>query len=251
MFKKIFGLLIPVFAALTLQAQTVEELQAEAQTLEKQMNEVAALQKYKDILKIQPTNVDALVQASTLSVREGYRQKDKAAKQTFYTAAKTYIDQALAAAPESPEVNFTMAVVLGRMGMIAPAKEKVAAAKEVKKYIDLALKFKPEYGEAFHLLGKWNYELANMSSLERTAAKVLFGGAPPGTMQDAIANYEKCRKIKPGYIINYYDLAVAYHQDNKDTEAMEVLRKLNGIRPVTYDDTLTKAEGKKMLEGMQ
>ncbi|UYQ94252.1 hypothetical protein MKQ68_03995 [Chitinophaga horti] len=251
MFKNIFFLLIPVLTAFSLQAQTVEDLQAEAQALEKQMNEAGALQKYKEVLKIQPANVPALVQSSLLAVKEGFRQKDKEAKQTLYNEAKAYAEQALQADASNAQANFAMAVVLGRIGLISPAKEKVAAAKEVKKYADLALRFNPDYGEAYHLLGKWNFELANMSSLERTAAKVLFGGVPPGTIQDAIANYEKCRKLKPGYIINYYDLAIAYHQDNKDTEAMEILKKVNGVRPVFQDDVQTKAEAKKMLEGLQ
>ncbi|WP_295117301.1 hypothetical protein [uncultured Chitinophaga sp.] len=251
MFKKISSLLILLAVAFSVHAQTVEELQAEAQTLEKQMKEADALAKYRDILKIQPANVPAMVQASLLAVREGYRQKDKAAKQTYYTEAKTLAEQALAADASNAEANFAMAVVLGRIGLISGAKEKVASAKEVKKYADLALKFKPDYPEVYHLLGKWNFELANLSSIEKTAAKVLFGGVPPGTIQDAIANYEKCRKLKPAYVINWYDLAIAYHQDNKDTEAMEILRKMNGLRPIIFDDLQTKAEGKKMLEGMQ
>lgn len=251
MFKNICIVLLLAVTAFTTQAQTVDELQAEAQQLEKQLKEPDALAKYRDILKIQPANLGALVQASLLSTREGFRQKDKAARQALYTEAKGYADQAIAADPSNAEANFAMAVVLGRMGMIAGAKEKVAAAKEVKKYVDIALKLKPDYAEAFHLLGKWHYELANLSSIEKTAAKVLFGGVPPGTIEEAIANYERCRKLKPSYIIDYYDLAIAYHQNNQDTEAMEVLRKMNGLRPIVFDDLQTKAEGKKMFDGMQ
>lgn len=238
-------------ASLALNAQTVEELVAQAQKLELQMKEAESLQKYREILQVSPGHVQALNQASLLCSREGTRQKDKSAKQDYFNDAKNYAFEALKVEPENAESNYAMAVALGRIALISGAKEKVAASKEVKRYADLALKYRPDYAEAWHLIGKWNYELFNLGAIEKAAAKVLFGGVPPGTMEDAIAAYEKCRKLKPSFILNYYDLAVAYKESNQETLAMEVLNKALRLRPIRQDDPGYKADCKKMLDAMQ
>lgn len=251
MLKKTIILFFACWASLSAQGQTVEEIVAQAQQLEKQMKEHEALEKYREALQVSPGHVQSFTQASLLSGREGARQKDKAAKQEFFNNAKIYAYEALKVEPENAEANYAMAVALARIGQISGAKEKVAAAKEVKKYADLALKFKPDYAEAWHLIGKWNFDLYNLGTIEKAAAKVLFGGVPPGTMEDAIAAYEKCLKLKPSFIQNYYDLALAYRQNNQETQGMEVLNKGMKMRPIYQDDPGYKAEMKKMLEDMQ
>ena len=74
---------------------------------------------------------------------------------------------------------------------------------------------------------------------------------PPGSIEAAIADYEKCRKLKPSYILNYYDLAKVYRENNQETQAFEVLNKVMRLRPIYQDDPGIKAECKKMLEDMQ
>jgi tetratricopeptide (TPR) repeat protein len=144
-----------------------------------------------------------------------------------------------------------MAVAMGRIAMISGAKEKVAASREVKKYAELAIKFNPQYAKAFYILGKWNYEIANLNALEKGAAKVLFGGMPQASLQDAIINYEKCRKLDPSFLLNYQELAQAYKESEEQDKAIEVLRKAVALRPVYQDDPNIRAACKKMLEGME
>lgn len=251
MLKKAILLFFSCWAVSSLHAQTVEELVAQAQLLEKQMKEVDALNKYKEALQVSPGHVYAFSQMSLLSSREGQRQKDKAVKMEYFDNAKTYAYEALKVEPENAEANFAMATAWMHIALISGAKEKVAGFKEVKKYADLALKFKPDYGEVYHLLGKWNYELSNLSAIEKAAAKVLFGGVPPGTIEEATKDYEKCRQLKPSYIIDYFDLAKLYRENNQEALAFEVLNKMMKLRPIYQDDPGIKAEGRKMLEEMQ
>ncbi|RPD41606.1 hypothetical protein [Chitinophaga barathri] len=251
MLKKTIFMLMLCGIALAVKAQSAEELLAQAQLLTKQYKETEALAKYRELLQVSPGHVTAFVQSSLICSRESTRQKDKAVKQEWLEQARIAAYEALKAEPENPEANYAQAVYYARLAQISGAKEKVAAAKEVKKYADLALKFKPDYAEAFHLIGKWNFDLYNLSSIEKTAAKVLFGGVPPGTMEEAIANYEKCMQLKPNYIVNYLDLAIAFKQNNQETQSMEVLNKAMKLRPMFQDDIAYKAECKKMLDAMQ
>ncbi|MRG45620.1 hypothetical protein GFS24_10865 [Chitinophaga sp. SYP-B3965] len=251
MLKKTILLFLTCWVSLSLQAQSVEELFAQAQMLEKQMKDGEALAKYKEVLQVSPGHVASFSQASLICGREGGRQKDKAQKLEFFNNAKIYAFEALKVEPENPTANYAMAMTWAYIGSISGAKEKVAAFSETKKYADLAIKFKPDYAEVYHLLGKWNYDLSNLSGIEKAAAKVLFGGVPPGTIEEAIASYEKCNQLKASIIQNYLDLAIAFRHSNKETQAMEILNKGLRLRPILSDDQGYKMEMKKMLDAMQ
>lgn len=251
MVKMITTAALFLLTVFNVQAQTVDELLAQGKQQETQLKETAALNIYKDVLKIQPDQLTALIRASQLSSREGNRQKDKSGKTNYFNQAKSYALQALKIAPNNADANYSMAVAMGRMALISGAKDKVAASKEVKKYAELAIKFNPNLGEAYHVLGKWNYEVANLNVFERSAAKVLFGGLPDGSLANAIANYEKCRQLDPGFILNYYELARAYKQNDEQEKAIDVLKKAITLRTIVQDDPTIKADCKKMLENLQ
>lgn len=251
MLIKVFASAALFFVSAVSFAQTADEIVEQARQQEKQMKDAAALSLYKDALKVQPDNIAALTGASELCSREGFRATDKDEKSRIYTEAKSYAEQALKLAPENADANYVMAVAIGRIALSSGAKEKVAASKEVKRYAELAIKFNPKYAKAYHVLGKWNYEVANMNALERAAAKMLFGGLPEATLQEAIANYEKCRKMDPSFLPNYLELAKAYKENDELDKCIEVLRKAVTLRPIYQDDLGIKSSCKKMLEELE
>jgi tetratricopeptide (TPR) repeat protein len=251
MAQKLLAAVLFLLIGGALHAQSVDEMVDQAKQLEKQMKEADALARYKEILKVQPEQLAALVEASELSSREGNRRKEKEEKARYFGEAKSYAEEALKLAPNDPGANYAMSVAMGRMALISGAKEKVAASRDVKRYAELAIKFNPNHAHAYHVLGKWNYEVANLSFLEKNAAKALFGGMPDGSLQQAIDNYEKCRRLDPSFILNYYELARAYKKNDQETQAMEVLKKAVSLRNIYQDDIAIKADCKKMLEEMQ
>lgn len=236
---------------LFVKAQSVTDMMEEARQLEKQMKESDAFEKDKEILKIQPNDLDALNQASQLCSRIGNRQKSKDDKVNYFNQAKSYAQKALAVNPNSADANLSMAIAMGRIALISGAKDKVAASKDIKKYAELAIKFNPQLGQAYHVLGKWNYEVANLNVFERGAAKMLFGGLPDGSLQNAVTNYEKCMQLDPGFLLNYYELARAYKANDQQDKAIDVLKKALTLRSITQDDASIKADCKKMLDDLQ
>ena len=95
-------------------------------------------------------------------------------------------------------------------------KEKINAAKEIKKYVDKSIKNDPKNFKAWHVLGRWNYELGNLNIIERSAARLMYGSIPEGSITEAIIAFEKCNTISNGFILNYMELAKAYKKNNQD-----------------------------------
>ena len=240
-------LILPINAI----SQDIAVLSKEAEKLELAFREYDALQKYKEILRHQPANVPVLCRASDLCSRIGHRQTEKNKKNDYYNAARTYAEVALKLNPRSPEANFVMSVAMGRMAQISSGREKVQYVNEIKRYAENTLKYDPNSFKAYHVLGKWNFEVSNLTSIERGFARILFGGLPKASLQDAIRYYEKSKSLEPTFAINYLELAKAYHRNKEDNKARDLLKKLESIPNRIEDDVRIKKEGEDLLRSLK
>ena len=141
-----------------------------------------------------------------------------------------------------------MAIALGRSSFNKGGKEKIETAKEIKRYVDLAIKNDPRNFKAWHVLGRWNYELSTLNMIERTAAKILYGTLPAASLKDAIIAFEKSNSITGGFILNYFELAKAYNKDDQTNKAIITLNKMMLLPNHTEDDVSIKADGRKLLK---
>ncbi len=239
---------IMMFFYIYANAQDVSKMIKEADRLEQLPDESAAFHKFKEVLKIQPLNIYAIVKCSELCSRIGKRQTIVAARDDYYSAAKTYAGIALKIDPNNSDANTAMAMVLGRSSMAKTGKEKIENAREVKRYVDIALKNNQQNFIAWHILGRWHYELNNLNMLEKAAVKLLFGGIPPASLKESIIAFEKVRALAPGFLLNYFEMAKAYKQYNNKSKAKEYLNTMMNLPNKTEDDPAIKENGRALLK---
>ena len=232
-------------------AQDFTALIKEADRLEAVPDEVGAYNKFKEVLKIKPTNIHALSKCSELCSRIGKRQKDNTLRDSYYAAAKTYAQTALKIEPTSAEASCSMAIALGRSTMSKTGKEKIENAKEIRKYIDIALKTDPNNFLAWHVLGRWHYEISGLNFFERSIVKLFYGGLPPSSYKESVAAFEKSESLTPGFILNYFELAKAYQRNGQKEKAIAKLNLLLTMPNHTEDDVSIKDDSKKMLAFLQ
>ncbi len=224
----------------------------EAERLEALPNETAAFFKYNEVLKQQPGNIYACVKCSELCSRIGKRQKEKKARDDFYAAARSFADAALKMNPKSSDANCVMAMALGHLSMDRSNKEKIQAARDIKKYVDLALQYNPQNYKAWHILGRWHYEICSLNMFEKAAVKLFYGGVPQASVSEAIAAFEKAQSItKTGFILNDLELAKAYIKNDQPDKAKNTLLHMITLPNVTEDDMALKAEGRALLQKLK
>jgi tetratricopeptide (TPR) repeat protein len=229
-------------------AQDISALLSEADRTELLPDEEGAFQKFKEVLKISPTNLHALTRCSELCSRIGKRQPDNKMRDSYYDAARIYAQTALKIDPLNSEANCAMAMALGRTTMSKSGKEKIYTVKEIRKYLDVALQSDPNNFLAWHILGRWHYEISGLNFFERSAVRIFYGGFPESSIKEAIDAFEKSKSIVSGFILNYLELAKAYHRNDQDDKAVFTIRQMLLLPVHTDDDLTTKELGKKMLK---
>jgi tetratricopeptide (TPR) repeat protein len=245
-----------IFAMLLLSAplfsQDVAVTLKEATNFERALKDAEALNKYKEVLAVEPTNIVALVRSSELTTGLGVKQTDKKLKKEFYDKARDFAEQALKVNAESADANYVRALVALRLTEVDTENKKlVADLKDAKTFSEKAIAINPDHGKANYVLGKWNADMVRFPWAKKAAVKVLFGGMPDGTIEDAYKYMERSRTLEPYFVQNFLDLAKAYKSDYKPAKAIEVLNQLVKLPLRTSNDAAMKAEGRQILAEMQ
>lgn len=227
-------------------SQNINTLLAEAAKLESSLDEKGAYEKYRQAYKLQPTNVAVLNKCSELCSRIGKREVNTKSRHDYYQNAKNYAEAALVIQPNNGESNCVMAIALGCVALDASSKEKVNAAKSIKKYLDKSLQYDPSNFKAWHVLGRWHYEVSDLNMFERAAIKILFGGLPSSSFDKALAAFETANSIKP-FAANNFEMARAYKKKGDKNRAVAALQSLLQMPNTTEDDEILKDSARKLL----
>jgi tetratricopeptide (TPR) repeat protein len=231
-------------------AQSEQELVKKADAYEAALNENAAFETFKQLIRVNPNHYYAQWKASELCSRIGKRQPTPKQQMDFYTAGKAYAANAIRINPNAADGYYAMSVAMGRLALAQSGKERINSVKDIRNYAEKAVKINPRHGRAWHVLGKWHYEVTNLNFLEKAGLKIMYGGLPPASLDESIRNYEKAKLYEPNFALNYLELAKAYKRADQKAKAIELLKKLPSIPNRTMDDAHIKSEGAKLLKDL-
>jgi hypothetical protein len=220
----------------------------QADSLEAALNETAAYIKFKEALRIDPGNFYSLWKCSELCSRIGFRQPAKEKKADYYTAGRIYAETAIKVKPDAADGYYALSLAMGRRAQIESGNDRIWAVREIKLNAEKALKINPHHGRAWHVLGKWHYEVSNLNGVEKAALKIFYGGLPKASLKDAIAAYEKARTLEPVFALNNLELAKACYKDGQKEKAIALLKAIPAMPAKTEDDARIKTEGKMLLD---
>ena len=169
--------------------------------------------------------------------------------------AKKYIDKAVRFAeifrekyPDSAEVYCYMAMSYGNLAMFRGSKEKIKLAKEVEENAKKSLKMNPNLFVSYIVLGIYNREVANLSSLERLFANIFFGDVPEGSFGESITMLNRALKIMPETIVPTFGLAKTYRYMGEEEKEKEMLKKVLSYKIRDFRDKFAIEKAKRRLE---
>ena len=235
----------PVFA------QKFEELFQKGVAMEKQLNEKKALFYYCEAQKIKPSDLSVLYTCSELFGRVGAREKKQDEKEKYFSSSLSFARMALKLHPQSDESNLAMSIAQGRIALSKSGKEKITAVKDIKLYAQRALNINPNNSKAWHVLGKWYFEVSNLNFLEKAAIKIIYGGLPDASFEKAVQAYEKAAVINPHFLLNYLELAKTYDKLGQKTKSLLCLNKIKEDNTYTEDDLFIKKQAEALLQQWQ
>jgi len=211
----------------------------------------AAREAYGRAVAMDSSRYEALWKLARAYIDVGQAAKDAEQKQNYFLGEKM-ARRCVALHPDSAEGHFFLAVAVGRVALMVGGKKKIALSKEVKAEAERALALNPRHDGAMHTLGRWHYELANLSWVLKTAAKIIYGGVPPGASnEEAKSWFEKAIATAPDEPVHFLWMGETLIELKDYAGARQNLEQCLALKDVQWDDRMNKEQARKRLHDIR
>jgi tetratricopeptide (TPR) repeat protein len=207
-----------------------------------------ALKFYLPAEKLDPKNVGLLVKISrqyALRMNDLPKEADKIASGR---KALSYAERAVTLAPNECDPHLSVAICLGKLTPFAGAREKVENSSKIKTAAEKAVKLNPKNDLAWHLLGRWHQELANIGGVTRALASAIYGGLPAASNEEAVKCFQKAMALNAKRLVHVVELGRTYQMMGRDAEAKRFLQAGLAMPNKDKDDPATKVRGQATLK---
>jgi tetratricopeptide (TPR) repeat protein len=228
-------------------AESGDSLVEKGKVFERKFQANDALPLYLSAEKVDPKNPQLLVR---IARQYRYLMTDASGNQEKLRLgylALDYSTRAAACGPKDCDAQLAPAITLGKMLPYLPRKEQVSASPRIKESVDKALAINPHDDTAWHILGRWNRVLAEVSSAKRLVAGLIYGQLPKGSIEEAERDMKKAIAINPRRLMHYIELGRIYAEMGRKQEAREFINKGLAMPDTEKDDPETKQRGRETL----
>ena len=190
---------------------------------------------------------DVLWRLSRTRVDIGEMASSKDRQKDLYILAMSDAESAVEADSLCAPAHVAMAIAAGRVGLLSNTRHSVRLSRIVKKHVDNAVELDPDDDTSYHIRGRWHYEVSSLGILARSAVKIVYGGLPNASFQEAARDLEHALNIKDK-IIHRLELGKAYMKLKRKDAAKAMFESVLTMPVINPDDPGYKEEAQVLLE---
>lgn len=250
MIKRFIFMSILVFLAPVSASADFAALVTKGDIHDRKLEPTQALGFYLPAEKLNPNDARLLVKIARQYVFRMSELPKKADKIQSGRTALLYAERAVALAPGECDPHLSVAICWGKLTPLLGNREKVAASRQIKSSADRAVRLDPKNDYAWHLLGRWHQSLANIGGATRTVVKLIYGGLPAASNEEAVECFKKAIAIHPERLIHTIELGRTYAMMGRTAEARTWIARGLAMPNREKDDPETKQRGRETLAGL-
>lgn len=166
-----------------------------------------------------------------------FTAKTEAEKKQLAEQALACAQRAVQADTNNAKAHLCVAVALAKNFPFSSARTQVEYSRRIKTEAETAIRLDPTNDISYYLLARWQYGVANMNFFVKGFVKIVYGGLPAASNEQAIANFKKAIELAPKRIIHRAQLARVYHAIGEEKLAIQQLKICATLTPQDKDDT--------------
>ncbi|KAK2585789.1 hypothetical protein KPH14_010394 [Odynerus spinipes] len=233
-------------------SEPINELEAELMEIDAQEEleekiEEDVYHKLQDLTKLHPNNVGVIWRFARACYNCMNHTSDVEHKKKIISEGLEACQQVIHV--EDADLHKWYAILIGLHGEYLPVAEKIKNGYTFKNHVMIALNIRPKDSGLHYLLGRFKFEISNLTWFERKMAATFFSEPPSATYEDAIESFEQAEQfaIKP-HLENRLFLSKAYIAISEYEKAVHWLNEICQQPAVTEEDQNVQSEAKKLLK---
>ena len=157
------------------------------------------------------------------------------------------------AAKEDPSDHFNYEVLSMSYAAylsVRGLRVKAVYADSVRINAENCIRLNPKNNRAYHILGRWHYEVAKLSKLVKFMSRLAFGTVPTGSYQKSVEYFQKAVNTHDS-IVNRFWLAKALVEVGEKKRALENFKKIEGMKNVQENDPFFKQNARDIIDELE
>jgi len=242
------ALALLLLAATLANAQTAAALLAQGMALDEKSKNAEALVVFLEADKLQPNDAEILRLIARQYCQLIPATTTPAGKKQLALKSLDPALRAVQADPENANARLSLAIVYGRVAEHEGARRKVELSRLIKQEAEAAVRLDPGQELAWHILGRWNYELANFNPVLKALAQTIYGKFPDASNAKAAEHLQKAIALNPRSVLHHVELGRTYAALGEKTKARQEIEKGLALPSLAKDDEETKQRGRQALK---
>jgi tetratricopeptide (TPR) repeat protein len=242
------------FAFLLLVASTlaqVPELITAGDALDQQNRSSEALSLYIKADAIKPNDSEILRRISKQYAQLMLDATTSSERAELGRKALDAAKRAVAADPNNAQAHLSLAIVYGRIALNEPPRRKIEMSRLIKLEAETAARLDPKNDYAWHVLGRWNYEIANFNPLLKGLAQAIYGKIPNASNEKAVECFQSAIVLQPRRVIHHLELGRTYLALGEKQKARDELNKGLSLPSIDKDDDDNKQRARVTLKQLK
>ena len=165
--------------------------------------------------------------------------------------ALDYAQRAVKSDAGNANAHLSLAICYGKAAFLESARRRIEMSRLIREEAEAAIRLDPRLDYAWHVLGRWNYELANFNAALRFLAEAIYGKFPDASNERAAECFQKAVAIQPDRVIHHVELGRTYAALGQKQEALTELKKGLSLPSREKDDNESKDRARKAITALQ
>jgi len=158
-----------------------------------------------------------------------------------------YAHRAVDLDPKLAKAHLSLAIAYGKLTDFVGNKTKLEYSKIIKEETAKSIELDPTDDFAWYLLGRWHAGVANVGGVLKMLAKVVYGGMPAASNEDAVKCLKKAAELAPQRIMHHAELARLYKTMGKPELATKEWQTVLALPSADADDDKEKTAAREAL----
>lgn len=227
--------------------QSAEELIRKGDVPDRRFEAQQALAIYEQAEQLDPSNADLQVRIARQYRHLMTDASNNSRKLELGAQAIEHSKRAAQLAPRDPTAQIDPAITYGKMAPLLSGGDRVDASRAIKRSVDATLALDSRNDTAWHILGRWQAGLAEITGLKRSVAQLAYGNLPTATDEEAAKSFARARSIDPSRLMHSVELGRTTIRLGRTAEGKKLIEQGLRMPNREKDDPATKARGRDTL----
>jgi hypothetical protein len=209
-----------------------------------------ALELYLEADRQTPGSVDILRRLTAQYERLG-RDAPEKEKKELAERALAAARRAVKAAPDDSRARLDLAVACGRLARLESPRRQIALSREIKAEAEEAVRLDPGNDLAWHVLARWNFEMASVPAVARGLARAIYGKLPGASTKRAEECFRKAIATGPPRVMHHVEYGLMLEKLGRKNDARKQLEIGLSLPAKDQDDEETQRRARQALDRLR